>query len=364
MSCTMSLLRCSIPWIAVLVPPYLLFASFSGYGVVSISITTSVLVVSTIAFTFSKQKHKILKKSSVQEEPQNVNFGQVEEVLSLQNPRIEKGVAQNEIFGQVKQVLSVKNPRIEKGVAQNEIFKQVEEVLSVQNPRIENGVAQNDNFKQVELVSSVHNPKIEKGVSQNGNFGQVEQVSSVQNPRIEKGVSQNGNFGQVEQVSSVKNPRIENGVAQNENFKQVEQVLSVQNPRIENGVTQIHDLFSESESLGGPLSSSEDSDIEWPFSGELEQSPLCSDGSISDEESLIEIALPSGQFVKDTPKFSFHQQHHQKVVFADLVPQSIFQQHCFMDFLADISDVYEEDNLIEIDISMGSIKCSGFEISA
>ncbi|XP_010323899.1 uncharacterized protein [Solanum lycopersicum] len=340
MSCTMSLLRCSIPWIAVLVPPYLLFASFSGYGVVSISITTSVLVVSTIAFTFSKQKHKILKKSSVQEEPQNVNFGQVEEVLSLQNPRIEKGVAQNEIF------------------------KQVEEVLSVQNPRIENGVAQNDNFKQVELVSSVYNPRIEKGVSQNGNFGQVEQVSSVQNPRIEKGVSQNGNFGQVEQVSSVKNPRIENGVAQNENFKQVEQVISVQNPRIENGVTQIHDLFSESESLGGPLSSSEDSDIEWPFSGELEQSPLCSDGSISDEESLIEIALPSGQFVKDTPKFSFHQQHHQKVVFADLVPQSIFQQHCFMDFLADISDVYEEDNLIEIDISMGSIKCSGFEISA
>ncbi|KAH0743629.1 hypothetical protein AABB24_012770 [Solanum stoloniferum] len=311
MSSSMSLLRSSIPWIAVLVPPYLLFASFSGHGVVSISITTSVLVVSTIAFTFSKQKHKILKKSSVQEEePQNGNFGHVEEVLSLQNPRIEKGVAQNGIF------------------------KQVEEVLSVQNPRIENGI-----FKQVEEVLSVHNPRIEKGVSQNGNFGQVEQVFLVQNPRIE------------------------NGVAQNVNFKQVEQISSVQNPRIENGVTQIHDLFSESESLGGPLSSSEDSDIEWPFSGELEQSPLCSDGSISDEESLIEIALPSGQFVKDSPKLSFHQQH-QKVVFADLVPKSIFQQHCLMDFLADISDVYEEDNLIEIDISMGSIKCSGFEISA
>ncbi|XP_049415188.1 uncharacterized protein LOC125877940 [Solanum stenotomum] len=308
MSSSMSLLRSSIPWIAVLVPPYLLFASFSGHGVVSISITTSVLVVSTIAFTFSKQKHKILKKSSVQEEePQNGNFGHVEEVLSLQNPRIEKGVAQNAIF------------------------KQVEEVLSVQNPRIE---------KQVEEVLSVHNPRIEKGVSQNGNFGQVEQVFLVQNPRIE------------------------NGVAQNVNFKQVEQISSVQNPRIENGATQIHDLFSESESLGGPLSSSEDSDIEWPFSGELEQSPLCSDGSISDEESLIEIALPSGQFVKDSPKLSSFHQQHQKVVFADLVPKSIFQQHCLMDFLADISDVYEEDNLIEIDISMGSIKCSGFEISA
>lgn len=175
---------------------------------------------------------------------------------------------------------------------------------------------------------------------------------------------QNGNFGQVKEVLSVQNSRIENGVAQNGNFEQVEEVLSVQNPRIENGVAQIRDLYSESESLGGPSSSSsEDSDIDWPFSGELEQSPLCSDGSISDEESLIEIALPSGQFVKDSPKLSFNQQH-QKVVFADLVPESIFQQHCVMDFLADISDVYEEDNLIEIDISMGSIKCSGFEIPA
>ncbi|KAG5596533.1 hypothetical protein H5410_037765 [Solanum commersonii] len=283
MSSSMSLLRSSIPWIAVLVPPSLLFASFSSYGVVSISITTSVLVVSTIAFTFSKQKHKILKKSLVQEEePQNGNFGHVEEVLSLQNPRIEKGVAQNGIFKQVEEVLSVQNPRIENG-----IFKQVEEVLSVQNPRIENGI-----FKQVEEVLSVHNRRIEKG--------------------------------SLKMATLVK--------------------LS-------------------NESLGGPLSSSEDSDIEWPFSGELEQSPLCSDGSISDEESLIEIALPSGQFVKDSPKLSFHQQH-QKVVFADLVPKSIFQQHCLMDFLADTSDVYEEDNLIEIDISMGSIKCSGFEISA
>lgn len=230
-----------MPWIAILVPPYLLFASFSGYGVVSLSITTSVLVVSTIAFTFSKQKHSILKESVQEEEAASLNS-------HLQ-----------------------------------EHSSQVNQTVSDQQP-------------------------------QSGNFGQVEEV------------------------------------------------LSVQNPRIENGVAQIHDLYSESESLGGPSSSSEDSDIDWPFSGELEQSPLCSDGSISDEESLIEIALPSGQFVKDRPKLSFHQQHQK--VFPNLEPESIFQQHCLMDFLADISDVYEEDNLIEIDISMGSIKCSGFEIPA
>ncbi|CAN4110141.1 unnamed protein product [Withania somnifera] len=244
MSSSMSLLRSAIPWIAILVPPYLLFASFSGYGVVSITITTSVLVVSTIAFTFSKHKYSILKESSVQDEEQEE---------AIVNSQLE------EHSSQVKQIVSDQQP-------------------------------------------------------------------------------------------------------QNANFEQVEQVLSVQNPRNENGVAQIHDLYSESESLGGPSSSSEDSDIDWPFSGELEQSPLCSDGSISDEESLIEIALPSGQFVKDSPKLSFHQQHQK--VFTDLVPESIFQQHYLMDFLADISDVCAEDNFIEIDISMGSIKCSGFEIPA
>ncbi|KAF3644595.1 putative nudix hydrolase 2-like [Capsicum annuum] len=240
MSSSMSILRSSVPWIAILVPPYLLCANFLGYGVVSTSITTSLLVASTVAFTFSKQKHSILKESSVQEAP-------------CVNSQLE------EHSSQVKQIVSDQQP-------------------------------------------------------------------------------------------------------QNVDFGQVDEVFSVQNPRIENGVAQIHDLYSESESLGGPSFSSEDSDIDWPFSGELEQSPLCSDGSISDEESLIEIALPSGQFVKDSPNLSFHQQDQK--VFADLVPESIFQQHYLVDFLTDISDVYEEDNLIEIDISMGSIKCSGYEIAA
>ncbi|XP_060213095.1 uncharacterized protein LOC132640502 [Lycium barbarum] len=102
-------------------------------------------------------------------------------------------------------------------------------------------------------------------------------------------------------------------------------------------------LGSECESLDGHSSSSEDS----------EQSPHCSDGSISDEESLIEITLPKGHFLdseKDT-KLSF--QHHQKVF------------HSLVDYqLGDISDMNEEDNLIEIDISMGSIKHSEFEIQA
>ncbi|XP_009626621.1 uncharacterized protein [Nicotiana tomentosiformis] len=177
MSSSMSLLRNSIPLISILVPPYLLFASFSGYGVLSISITTSVLIVSTLAFTFSKQRH-CLQKKSVQEK---------EEQEAVPNSQLEEQTSQ------------------------------VEQIVSDQQP-------------------------------QNANFGQVEEV------------------------------------------------LAVQKTELENGVAQIHDLYSEGSSLGRHSSSSEDSDIDWPFS--------------------------------------------------------------------DISDVYEEDNLIEIDISIGSIKCSGFEIPA
>ncbi|KAJ0110994.1 hypothetical protein Patl1_01830 [Pistacia atlantica] len=114
------------------------------------------------------------------------------------------------------------------------------------------------------------------------------------------------------------------------------------------------DLLSEGASFN-QLSTSEDSEVDWPFRDIVYQSPDCSDGSISDEESLIEIALPSGHYVghkeEVVPKFSSLQ-------------QSILKQHSLMELLAEINDMNEEDNLIEIDISMGSIKCSRFEIEA
>ncbi|CAH8392798.1 unnamed protein product [Eruca vesicaria subsp. sativa] len=66
-------------------------------------------------------------------------------------------------------------------------------------------------------------------------------------------------------------------------------------------------------------------------------------GTIPDEESLIEISLPSGQYVG---------QHfstitgHQDFGFIQLLPE------------------FEDDNLIEIDLSLGSVKCSRFQIKA
>ncbi|PSS06465.1 Eukaryotic translation initiation factor 3 subunit C like [Actinidia chinensis var. chinensis] len=119
-------------------------------------------------------------------------------------------------------------------------------------------------------------------------------------------------------------------------------------------ISSLDDSFSESDqSIDESSVTDQDSEADWPYySGNVGPSPDDSDGSISDEESLIEIALPSGHYVgpeKEEAKLS--SQKEQK-----------FQSP--MEFLADINEVNEEDNLIEIDISMGSIKCSRFEIEA
>lgn len=93
-----------------------------------------------------------------------------------------------------------------------------------------------------------------------------------------------------------------------------------------------------------PSSTREDSEVEWPFTenGEGQSLDFSDEGSISDEESLIEIVIPTGHYVG--------YRHMQKKI-ADFSPDSIFQRSNLMD---------DEDNLIEIDISMGLIKCSRF----
>ncbi|TYK11971.1 uncharacterized protein E5676_scaffold177G001550 [Cucumis melo var. makuwa] len=127
------------------------------------------------------------------------------------------------------------------------------------------------------------------------------------------------------------------------------------------------DLLSESECADDNFTTTEESEVEWPYFDHRfykARSPHRSDdGSISDEESLIEIALPTGHYVSrkfddvdedededDTPF------RYQKL--------SDFQKKNLVEVLAEINDINEEENLIEIDISMGSIKYSRFEIEA
>ncbi|KAK7837768.1 hypothetical protein CFP56_020815 [Quercus suber] len=123
-------------------------------------------------------------------------------------------------------------------------------------------------------------------------------------------------------------------------------------------------FITESECLYH-LSTSEESEVEWSFHDNVDdQSPDYSDGSISDEESLIEIALPSGQYVGHKEELPNVNNHKQQIKLPDFSPESIFQQHCLMELISEINEMNEEENLIEIDISMGSIKCSRFEIEA
>lgn len=54
------------------------------------------------------------------------------------------------------------------------------------------------------------------------------------------------------------------------------------------------DSLMESECINPSCSSEDDCEVEWPIFWEKD---CCSDGSISDEESLIEIAIPTGHYV-------------------------------------------------------------------
>lgn len=119
------------------------------------------------------------------------------------------------------------------------------------------------------------------------------------------------------------------------------------------------EALSDSESFEH-TTSSEDLENDWISRENLSQSTQFSDGSISDEESLIEITLPEGHYVeskrqeyqKQPCSYGFQQKR------PDCSMDSHFRQVNWMEMLM------EEENLIEIDIGMGSIKYSRFEIEA
>lgn len=108
------------------------------------------------------------------------------------------------------------------------------------------------------------------------------------------------------------------------------------------------DLTTESES------SDENLELNWMISGDLEQNPEVSGDSTSedDEGGLIEIAIPSNDStgLSEEPK--------------ENLPESISKQQELAELMAEMNEANEEENLIEIDISMGSIKCPRLEIEA
>lgn len=108
---------------------------------------------------------------------------------------------------------------------------------------------------------------------------------------------------------------------------------------------------SDSESSNDSLIG-ESFEVNLMCSNHMEQNLASSDGSVSDEDddSLIEICLPGSKSggLDEEPK-----QKAQSNL-PDLLPESIFQQQGLMELLAEINEMNEEENLIEIDLSMGS----------
>ncbi|XP_010252765.1 PREDICTED: uncharacterized protein LOC104594246 [Nelumbo nucifera] len=126
----------------------------------------------------------------------------------------------------------------------------------------------------------------------------------------------------------------------------------------ENGIRS-PDFLSESESMDHS-SGSDRWDVESPSPSKMGRIQKCSDDPISDDDSLIEIELPDGHYVG--PK----EQHKSRQTpnLLEMLPGSISRQQDIMELLSEINEMNEEENLIEIDISMGSIKCSRLEIEA
>jgi hypothetical protein len=78
-----------------------------------------------------------------------------------------------------------------------------------------------------------------------------------------------------------------------------------------------------------------------------------------DDESLIEISLVDGHYVgqeEQCPSWKKDQD-----LFAGFLPDLMLDKRDFMDTYSEIG---EEDNMIEIDIARGSIKCTNFGIKA
>ncbi|XP_047306797.1 uncharacterized protein LOC124910222 [Impatiens glandulifera] len=118
------------------------------------------------------------------------------------------------------------------------------------------------------------------------------------------------------------------------------------------------DSYSESDSIiaYSPLTSDQESEIDWPDSGNLYGHFLASsDGTISDEESLIEIVLPSGQFLA-SPYEEEEEEERDSINDLILEMKKKKKMKSPMELSAEMNYMNEEDNLIEIDISIGSIK--------
>lgn len=125
------------------------------------------------------------------------------------------------------------------------------------------------------------------------------------------------------------------------------------------------DFLSDNESSGDSVSN-ENFELDWMRCNNLDQNGETSSDSVSedDEDSLIEIAIPGSDSTSSLSDEEPKQKVMQSNNLPDFLPESFIKQQDLLELFTDINEVNEEENLIEIDISMGSIKCSRLEIEA
>jgi len=134
--------------------------------------------------------------------------------------------------------------------------------------------------------------------------------------------------------------------------------LNIEEHRLQDDLLSDYSLPSDSESSGGSiLGESFEMDQKGNQSEDISDSFASDDDyeGEDEEDSLIEINLPSSHHFPDLnedPKQKLHSK----------LPDSIFKQQGLMELLAEFNDMNEDENLIEIDISMGSINNPDFRV--
>ncbi|WVY95085.1 hypothetical protein V8G54_034173 [Vigna mungo] len=128
--------------------------------------------------------------------------------------------------------------------------------------------------------------------------------------------------------------------------------LNIEEHRLQDDLLSDYSLPSDSESSDGSILEESFEIHQKGNQNEDISDSLASDDDYEgedEEDSLIEINLPSSHFpdLNEDPK----QKVQSKL--PDFLPDSIFKQQGLMDLLAEFNEMNEDENLIEIDISMG-----------
>ncbi|XP_065862640.1 uncharacterized protein [Euphorbia lathyris] len=175
--------------------------------------------------------------------------------------------------------------------------------------------------------------------------------------------------------SSVKNPP-ENQQVEQEVNQETEAVNLLSSAAQESQISEFQDYQVEStdcpsasESSDG-FSASEDFELNWACFDNLGKNVAVSeilgfsndDDEEDEDDNLIEINFPdnsSAELNEESEEklqidFDFNDESEAKM--QTELPESMFRQEGFMELLEEFNEVTEEENLIEIDLSMGSIK--------